>query len=157
MYKVPLSKTKIESKIAVIREALTELEKLGRISEADFIKDKTNFAVAEHHLRRALEAVFDIAAHIISRLPFSPGKRPASLKGFALALVDKGIIDKEFGREILTKMAGYRNRMVHFYDEIKTPELYQIITQNLTDIETFVKAVLAVLKNPEKFNLELED
>jgi len=36
--------------------------------------------------------------------------------------------------EILRQMAGYRNRMVHFYHEIGPEELYDICTTHLDEI-----------------------
>jgi len=81
MRKVPLSKIKIESKLAIVRDAISELEKIGiEFSQEEFERNKEKFAVAEHFLRRALEAVFDIGGHIISRFPYSPGKRPKTFK-----------------------------------------------------------------------------
>lgn len=89
MIKVPLSKTKIETKLAIIREALGELQSLARINKKDFVKDIHNFAMAEHFLRKALEAIFDIGEHIVSRYPYSSGKRPSTYKEIALALGEK--------------------------------------------------------------------
>jgi len=132
MHKAPLSKIKIESKLAIIRESVTELEKIGKnVSQEEFEKNKEKFAVAEHFLRRALEAVFDIGGHIISRFTYSPGKRPKTLKEIALELGQRKIVDSKFAQDKLVEMAGYRNRMVHFYDEITPKELYQIITRDL--------------------------
>lgn len=152
-----LSKTKIETKLAIIRESLTELEKLSQLDQKVFIDDRRNFAVAEHYLRRALEAIFDIAGHIISRYTYSPGKRPSTYKELAEALADKEIIDEKFGKEVLTKMAGYRNRLTHFYDEVTQEEMYEIISNELDDIETFAKAAVNLLKDPGKFDLEIEE
>jgi uncharacterized protein YutE (UPF0331/DUF86 family) len=157
MTKVPISKTKIETKLAIIREALTELEQLAKIEKDQFLSDKKNFAIAEHYLRRTLEAVFDIAGHIISRYPMSPGKRPTTYKDLAISLAEKNIVDDDFGKNILTKMAGYRNRMVHFYDEITSEEMYQILQEKLTEIDRYAIAVVNVLKNPEKFDLIVDN
>ena len=52
-------------------------------------------------------------------------------------------------------MAGYRNRMVHFYGEIKEREIYNIIQEELEDFYTFLKHIHAILKNPSKFNLSI--
>ena len=38
-------------------------------------------------------------------------------------------------------MAGYRNRLVHFYHEISDRELYAILINNLSDVEAFVKEI----------------
>lgn len=158
MRKVPLSKIKIESKLAIIREAITELEKIGKeSSQEEFERNREKFAIAEHFLRRALEAVFDIGGHIISRFPYSPGKRPKTFKGIALELGERKIVDLKFAEDKLIEMAGYRNRMVHFYDEISSKELYQIITRDLNDLEIFALAVIAVVSNPEQFGLFMTD
>ncbi|MDP3697186.1 MAG: DUF86 domain-containing protein [Candidatus Taylorbacteria bacterium] len=158
MYKVPLSKTKIETKLAVIREAIFELGKLGDgCSQEEFVSDKEKFAVAEHYLRRALEAIFDIGGHIISRFTYSPGKRPRSIKEIALELGKRGIIDQKFAEDKLVEMAGYRNRLVHFYEEITPKELYQIITQNLNDLEIFARSATEVVNKPENVGLSIKD
>ncbi len=157
MTKARISKIKIETKLAIIREALTELKHLSKIPKNDFLSDKKNFAVAEHYLRRALEAIFDIAGHIVSRYPMTPGKRPSTYKDLAISLAEKNIVDDDFGNNILTKMAGYRNRMVHFYDEITGEEMFGILQEKLDDIDRFASAVVSVLKQPESFNLVVDD
>ena len=158
MFKVPLSKTKIETKLAIIREAVLELEKIGNdMVQEQFMADREKFAVAEHYLRRALEAVFDISGHIISRFAYSPGKRPQTIKEIAIALGGKGVVAKTFANGPLVNMAGYRNRLVHFYDEITPKELYQIIKDDLSDLETFAKAVVDLVKNPGRLDLNVEE
>ena len=54
-------------------------------------------------------------------------------------------------------MAGYRNRMIHFYDEVTPSELFEIVTKNLDDLEFFVKEVIKVFKNPKKYNLTIAE
>lgn len=53
-------------------------------------------------------------------------------------------------------MAGYRNRMVHFYGEITEQEIYNIIQEELEDFRTFCAYVDQILRAPEKFNLSVE-
>lgn len=157
MYKPPLSRVKIESKLAIIRQALAELPKTtAGCTEEEFAADITRFAVAEHFMRRALEAVFDIGGHVVSRFVYSPGKRPKTLKEIAKALGDKGVIEKEFAEGALSNMAGYRNRMVHFYDEITPQELYRIVTKCLGDFECFAGAMVRLVQNPGAFDLTEE-
>jgi uncharacterized protein YutE (UPF0331/DUF86 family) len=43
-------------------------------------------------------------------------------------------------------MAGYRNRMVHFYREVTPEELYQIVANNLKDIESFNSEIAAFVR-----------
>ncbi len=158
MYKVPLSRTKIESKLAIVRESLVELDAIAKkMSLEDFVVDRREFAVAEHYLRRALEAVFDIAGHIISRFPYAPGKRPKTIKEIARALGEKGVVEMDFANTKLVEMAGYRNRLTHFYDEITPKELYHIIANDLPDVEMFSRCVITAMRQPERFGLTAEE
>ena len=46
----------------------------------------------------------------------------------------------------MRKIAGYRNRMVHFYQEISIQELYEICTKDLIDVETLLSSILKWVK-----------
>ena len=53
-------------------------------------------------------------------------------------------------------MAGYRNRMVHFYQEISNQELYEICSRQLGDVESLLNALLKwVNDHPEKIDRSL--
>ena len=95
----------------------------------------------------------DIGSHILSRIP---GARPSSYKDIPRLLEKHKIIPSDFANSQLTKMAGYRNRMVHFYGEITEKEIYNIIQEELQDLDTFCDYIDEVLKDPAKFNLEAE-
>ena len=48
-------------------------------------------------------------------------------------------------------MAGYRNRPVHFYDEVTDEELFEICTQQAGDVGGLLDALLGwVRRHPEK-------
>lgn len=53
-------------------------------------------------------------------------------------------------------MAGYRNRLTHFYADVTPEEIYKVITVHLDDFNTFLQAIKDLMKNPEKFNLTIE-
>jgi uncharacterized protein YutE (UPF0331/DUF86 family) len=53
-------------------------------------------------------------------------------------------------------MAGYRNRMVHFYGEITEKEIYSIIQEELEDFYTFLTYINEILRTPAKYNLLVE-
>jgi len=38
-------------------------------------------------------------------------------------------------------MAGYRNRLIHFYHEVTDKELFLIVNNNVSDMENFVKEI----------------
>jgi len=104
-------------------------------------------------LHRALEGVFNISTHILSRIP---GGQATQYKEIALKMGEHGIVEKEFAQTKLVEMAKYRNRLVHFYAEIKPEELHQIIQNDLSDFDVFLAAIKSLLANPNKFGLTIE-
>lgn len=133
---------------------VAKLQKLGGIARGEFISGKNDyFDVAKLRLREALEGVFNIGVHILSRIE---GGRTTEYKEIANKLGEFGIVDPNFAKETLLKMAGYRNRLTHFYAEITPEEMYDIIQNNLRDFDVFLKAVKNLLERPERFNLTIE-
>lgn len=154
MTSIPLNKIVLVNRLAEIERDLSELAKLRQVPLKPFTQGH-HFAVAEHHLRRALEAVFDAGNHILSRLPLAPSQRPETYKALATAMGRHKIVPKEFAEGPLFAMAGYRNRMVHFYDEITPEELHGILQHHLGDLETFAKALRRVITHPERLGLTI--
>lgn len=154
MKKIPIRTEAITPRIDGILRDLTKLRQLASLPEKDFCSTNNDyFDIAKLRLHEALEGVFHIGAHILSRVE---GGRTTDYKDIAKKLGEFGIVDKNFANGPLTFMAGYRNRIVHFYAEIKPEELHKIINNNLGDFEIFLKAVKDVLEHPEKFGLTLE-
>ena len=122
MTMVPLNKEIMVSRLTEIRRCLAKLS-LFRSYSIEQFKQGEHFAVAEHYLRRALESLFDTGNHILSRLP---GKRAATHKDIARLLGEAEILPKDFVQKKLVRMAGYRNRLIHFYLEITSEELLSI-------------------------------
>lgn len=132
----------IEDRLGFINKAVARLKRLSYIDERDFLDDDSP-AIAESYLRRSLEAIFDIGRHIIAK---TAGKGIVEYKEIASALGDRGVITKQLA-ERLRLMAGYRNRLVHFYHEVNDRELYLITKSNLADIEDFVKEMKTFIES----------
>lgn len=148
----PLEKEVILVRIDGIEGELQELKGLGKLPLEEFSQGP-GFKLAHYHLHRALEGVFNIGIHILSRIP---GARAADYKEVAVKLGEQGIVDKKFAVTKLKEMAGYRNRLVHFYAEVTPEELYKIVKEDLGDFEFFLKSIKELLSNPGKFNLTVE-
>jgi len=137
----------VAEKIAYIRNMVEAIRSLPQSSYDDFSADARNAAAAESYLRRALEALFDLGRHILVK---AFAAAPAEYKQIAEGLAKNGVLSKEEGR-ILTEMAGYRNRMVHFYHEIGERELYDICRDRLIDIQGLIDSFAQWLReHPEK-------
>ena len=132
-----VSRGVVADKIAVIRRMLDGIRSLPLRDTAAFTADPRMTAAAESYLRRALEALLDLARHVLAK---GFGRAPAEYGEVARQLGEVGVVDTPLP-ERLNIMARYRNRMVHFYDEITDEELYHIVTTELGDIEAVVSAV----------------
>ncbi|MEK7480789.1 MAG: HepT-like ribonuclease domain-containing protein, partial [Patescibacteria group bacterium] len=131
-----------------------KLRQLAKLSFKEFSDEtKDHFDVAKLRLREALEGVFNIGAHILSRLN---GGRSREFKEIAKKLGEFSIVEKSFAEDSLVRMAGYRNRLTHGYADIDYDELYKILKNNLGDFDVFLAAVKKVLENPQQFGLEIE-
>ncbi|MDP2364095.1 MAG: DUF86 domain-containing protein [Ignavibacteria bacterium] len=118
------------------------MSKLKSLTPGRFMLQE-NFAIAEHYLRYALEATFDICGHILSRIP---GAQVDEYKKMAIEMGKQRIVNTGFAKKNLYKMAGYRNRLTHFYFEVSPKEMYDIIQKNLNDFEVFLKHIKKLLK-----------
>lgn len=137
----------VAERIAWVRKMLEGIRSLPLAGYEQFQSDPRTPAAAESHLRRALEALLDLGRHILAK-GFSLA--PAEYKEVADQLGKAGVLSEE-DRALLRQMAGYRNRMVHFYHEVSQEELYALCTIHLSDLERICEAILRwVQEHPEK-------
>ena len=154
MTKPPLKFQSIIPRMDGIMKDMVKLKQLAQIPLEEFAKeDNLYFDVAKARLREALEGVFNIGAHILSRIE---GGRATEYKEIAKKLGEYGIVKKEFADETLIRMAGYRNRLTHFYAEITAEEMHRIINERLGDFEVFLSDVKSLLERPEKYGLSTQ-
>ncbi|MFH1900217.1 MAG: HepT-like ribonuclease domain-containing protein [Patescibacteria group bacterium] len=142
MKNLDINKKIILDRISLIKFSISKLEDLKPLSPGRFMLGE-NFAIAEHYLRYALEATFDICAHILSKIP---GVMVSEYKEMAIEMGKKEIIPMNFAENKLYEMAGYRNRLTHFYFEVKSKEMYKIIQNDLGDFNIFLKHIKKLLK-----------
>lgn len=128
----------VQQRAAWVREMLAGLSRLPVDSESSFLEDPRTVAAAESYLRRALEALLDLGRHVLAK-----GFARASLeyKEIAMHLEQEGVLDSQTA-SLLRDMAGYRNRMVHFYDRIDEQELLQLAREGPGDILQVLDALL---------------
>lgn len=151
MTPLALEKDIIVKRIEGIEAELLELQKLSQAS-FEIFSAENGWKLAQFHLHRALEGVFNISSHILSRIP---GGQATQYREIALKMGECGIVPKAFAETQLVSMAKYRNRLVHFYAEIAPEELYKILQNDLGDLEVFLSAIKDLLAHPEKHDLRV--
>lgn len=102
-----------------------------------FMADSRTMLAAESCLRRALEALFDAGRHILAR---GFGTGASEYKEIADGLAARGVLAPAQAG-LLKILAGYRNRLVHYYHEVSADELYEICSGQLQDLLDLVDAL----------------
>jgi len=137
---------------AWIRKMIEGIKALPLDSRESFLSDPRNAASAESYLRRALEALMDLGRHILAK---GIGKAVTEYKEISRELHREGVLHST-DASLMRELAGYRNRMVHFYDEVTTDELYNICHDQLNDVERILAAILKwINSNPELLDRSL--
>lgn len=126
-----ISQKVIAQRAVWIREMIDALRDLRLEEKAAFLSDRHRVAAAESYLRRSLEALFDIGRHILAKEFAIPA---TEYKEIAKGLFEKNILEAKEA-ELMRKMAGYRNRMIHFYHEVGPEELHEICLYHVDEIK----------------------
>lgn len=88
------------------------------------------------NLTRAVQLSVDIASHWLAEHP--EGTAPKTMGQAFDALAQSGIIDADLATR-MRKSVGFRNVMVHNYDDVNWAIVYAICTKHLGDFRTFAK------------------
>jgi len=148
----PISKRVVSDRLAWVDRMVGEIRSLPLDDRKLFFSDKRNVWTAESCLRRGLEALFDLGRHILAK---GFGKGVTEYKEIASGLREQGVLAQEEA-ELLRVLAGYRNRLVHFYHEVDAEELYDVCGQHLTDLERMAAAYQAWFrKHPDRLDESL--
>ena len=138
-----ISKRIISDRLAWVDGMLSEIHALPLESKATFMQDTRNIWAAESCLRRALEALFDMGRHIAAK---GFGEAVTEYKEIASTLNRRNVISTS-DLELMKKLAGYRNRLVHFYHDVSADELFEICASHLGDVEQITNALRSWLAN----------
>jgi uncharacterized protein YutE (UPF0331/DUF86 family) len=141
----------IAARVAWVRDMIAGLRALPIDDEAVFLATPATIAAAESYLRRALEAILDLGRHVLAK---GFGRPVVEYKEIATRLAECGVLSAEEAA-LLRDMAGYRNRMVHFYDEVGASEIFAIATGRLVEVERVLDAMVAWIgAHPELVELQ---
>jgi uncharacterized protein YutE (UPF0331/DUF86 family) len=129
----------IEKKLAFIETCLTELRTIAKPSAIETDLKERRFI--EHTLQICVQAMQDVASHIVSDEKL--GEPASNLELFTL-LAQAGWLEEEQARS-LRAAVGFRNVLVHGYTEVNVAIIKDVVENHLGDIVAFIAAVRAHL------------
>jgi uncharacterized protein YutE (UPF0331/DUF86 family) len=125
----------VEKRLAVIDTCLADLHRLANPDALETDVREQRFV--EHTLQVAIQAALDVASHIVSDRRL--GEPQTNRELFALLERDAWVPADLRGR--LAQMAGFRNVLVHGYDEVDLAVLRDVLTSRVGDLATFAAHV----------------
>jgi uncharacterized protein YutE (UPF0331/DUF86 family) len=125
----------VAKKLAEVETYVRELRTLARLDR--LLTDLKEQRFVCHTLQLAVQAVLDVASHIVSDERLG---EPANLRELFVLLAQAGWIERELVPS-LQKMAGFRNLLVHEYGRIDLGIVRDVVEHRLEDLEAFVAAV----------------
>ncbi|MBN2012096.1 DUF86 domain-containing protein [candidate division KSB1 bacterium] len=129
--------TVLYRKIDSVRHNLKRLQQKLNISLQNFLTDEDAQEIVLLNLQHAIQGCIDIGTHIVSDENWGV---PGSISEIFYSLEEHKIIPTELV-ERLIPMAGFRNLIVHQYQDIDFNIVYLIYQNRLSDISDFLTAI----------------
>ena len=124
----------VEKKLAFIETCVRELRDLARLERLE--SDVREARFVEHTLQLAIQAALDAASHISARRLGEPRTNRELFD-----LLRKAEVVPPPLAETLYAMAGFRNVVVHGYQDVDLAVVADIVRNRLDDLLSFVATI----------------
>lgn len=131
----------ITDKSSAVRKYLTILARYEKLSAAELERDDEKRGAVERYLYLAVQATIDLAEAFIA---FREFRTPTTFSEAFGVLQENKIIAHDLA-EKLENMAKFRNLLAHDYEDMNYEIVTQILRDDLTDIESFLKKIAEAL------------
>lgn len=130
---------KIIRKFEKMDEYLHYLAELQKVNESEFVSDYHFFGLAERYLQLSIEIILDIGKMTVILIGL---RRPENNQDTISILFNAGIISAELASR-MSGIAGFRNILVHEYENIDRAVVYRKLKTNIKDMDDFKKEMLS--------------
>lgn len=128
-------------RLGVVEQLLRDLRRLATVPSETYLTDRGLQAQSERWLHLAGKACLDLANHLIADQGW---RAPSTYREAFDILREQGVIDADLARR-MAGWAGLRNLLVHLYLQVDHARLYEILTNDLDEIEDFAAALIRFL------------
>ena len=132
----------IKAKISHIQKSLNKLEEKKSVSLDEMRGNSDLQDIIIHNLQVSIQGCIDIASHIVSDQRW---ELPQSLAGLFDVLLQHKILDPKLADK-MKSMVGFRNIIVHEYQEIDLAKVHDILVNHLNDIYAYLQKITTFAK-----------
>lgn len=140
-----VNKIFIEEKINLIQRDLSRLKIFSDFTISGMAGDFVKYGALKNILMEIIGRAIDINEHLIIELAPPQIEVPKSYKETFLLLPELGILPKEFSEEI-SKSAGFRNAIVHEYNNLDKGIVYKTVGEAIEQYSLYCKNILDFLE-----------
>lgn len=127
----------VNSRLASIKEMLTLLKQHQKVAIETFLADRNSQLAVEHALFVCIQSLLDLGSHILSDMDV---RDVADYRDVILKLGQRKVLPLHFA-ESIADMAGFRNRLIHEYQDIDPQKVYAFLQNRLGDFEEFMRHI----------------
>lgn len=139
-----LDHERMMAKIGYIREQLVSIkELLNKKKKEEILADSWLVKGLKYSLQTAMEAMIDLAYHVAAK---KFGHAPGDARDAMRVLLEGGLIARN-NWPVYSAMIGFRNRVVHGYQEVSPERVYEMAKNELDDFEKFICEIRPLLQN----------
>lgn len=140
----------INRKINFIKRDLGRLEGFKHLTFNQAAKDWKNYSIIKNLLLEIIGRGIDINQHLIAELAGVEIPAPLDYKETFLKLGELKILPERFAQQI-SKSAGFRNAVVHGYNDLDKWTVYRSVNDALREYTQYCDYILKFLsKHPSK-------
>ncbi len=121
-----LNKIFIEEKINLIQRDLSRMKIFSEFTISEMAEDFVKYSALKNILMEIIGRAIDINEHIITELADPKIDVPKTYKETFLLLKNLKVLPKSFAEQI-SKSAGFRNAIVHEYNNLDKGIVYQTV------------------------------
>jgi uncharacterized protein YutE (UPF0331/DUF86 family)/predicted nucleotidyltransferase len=136
-----IDRVTVQRRLDYIQIALQELQTYRAASFDEFKKDRRTVNAAAYQLQTAIEAVTDIANHLVAALGLGQPKERADA---ITMLAREEVLPDDLARNLKTAI-GMRNKLVHGYIDLMIESLHQTLRDDLGDLSRFAQCIIRFL------------
>jgi len=128
----------VTDRLDIVHASVAELRALPASDLQTFVADRRNIWAGDALLRRAIEALFDTARHLLSK---AHGRGGLEYREVARLAAEHGLVRDAAHAAQLLKIAGFRNRLAHHYEEVSPGEIFEVIQHHLSELDQLAEVL----------------
>jgi uncharacterized protein YutE (UPF0331/DUF86 family) len=140
-----MDKDFVKEKLNLITRDLERLKEFSGMTFSEIAGDFLKYAALKNILMEIIGRAIDVNEHLIAELSGAKTEAPKTYRQTFSILGEISVLPKEFSEEI-SKSAGFRNAIVHEYNNLDKSEIYHTVDDAISQYAKYCEYILNYLE-----------